>query len=520
MTSQVKQHIAVFDVDGTLLRGDFLLHAARLARSPWSQVVAVFACLPWLICWRLRIVSTGRFKQKLIAAFGICEAVNRAEASGGADWLLNDLQVQINPEALQRLYWHQKRGDRVLLCSASPRLLLQPLADRLGVELLCTEVEQMNGQWLPKLASANCKGPEKVRRLEQYLGSLDELTLEAYGDSSGDRELLNTADIPHYRSFLAEPRAYPGFSLGPLLPVLAIAVLGYGLLGIWSQGDHLVPLLRSLWPQIALGLLLVLLGYAIRYGRWCLLLNVVHQHPPMASDARIWMGSYAFTATPGKSGEALRSLLLKQECGVPMPPTLTALVVERITDGTAVLLLLLVNLPLLLSWQVSWVVPIGIGLIAVLAGWLALHSSWAKEQLKSTVKRLLPRKLVLASGDGLIALRQLLQPWLLLQATAIGAVAWSLEGVSLWLLLRGMGVGEVGIGGATIAHTAAGLIGSLTLLPGGLGSTEAGTVGLLALQGVGVAVATPATLLIRLMTLWFATALGVGCLLWQPRRQP
>ena len=197
-----------------------------------------------------------------------------------------------------------------------------------------------------------------------------------------------------------------------------------------------------------------------------------------------------------------------------------ALVVERITDGTSVLLLLLINLPLLLSWQVSWVVPIGIGLITVLAGWLALHSSWAKEQLKRTVRRLLPRKLVRASGDGLIALRQLLQPWLLLQATAIGAVAWSLEGISLWLLLQGMGVGEVGLGGATIAHTAAGLIGSLTLLPGGMGSTEAGTVGLLALQGVGVAAATPATLLIRLMTLWFATALGVGCLLWQPRRQP
>ena len=203
-----------------------------------------------------------------------------------------------------------------------------------------------------------------------------------------------------------------------------------------------------------------------------------------------------------------------------MPPTLMALVVERVTDGTAVLLLLLINLPLLLRWQAPLAVPISLGVAALLAGRFALRSSWATEQLKNTVKRLLPRKLASASGDGLIALRQLLQPWLLLQATAIGAVAWSLEGVSLWMLLRGMGVGEVGIGGATIAHTAAGLIGALTLLPGGLGSTEAGTVGLLALQGGGVAAATPATLLIRLMTLWFATALGVACLLWKPRRQP
>ena len=518
MTSQAKEGIAVFDVDGTLPRGDCLWLAARRAKSSWGQVVAVLACLPWLISWQLRLVSTGRFKQQVIAAFGICEAVNRAEAAGREDWLLDDLQVQINPEALQRLHWHQKRGDRVLLCSASPRLLLQPLADWLGVELLCTEMQRRDGRWRPLLASENCKGPEKVRRLSQHLGPLDALTIEAYGDSKGDRELLKASVIPHYRSFLAEPRPYPEFSLGPLLPVAAIAVLGYGLLGLWSQGDQLLPLLRSLWTQISLGLLLVLLGYGIRYVRWRLLLAAVHQHPPLSADARIWMGSYAFTATPGKSGEAVRSLLLKQECGVPVPPTLMALVVERLTDGTAVLLLLLINLPLLLSWQISWVVPIGIGLIALLGGWLMFGSPWLKHQLKSNAKRLLPRKLASASGDGLIALRQLLQPWLLLQATVIGALAWSLEGVSLWLLLRGMGVDEVGIGGATIAHTAAGLVGALTLLPGGLGSTEAGTVGLLALQGVGLAAATPATLLIRMMTLWFATGLGVICLILNGRR--
>lgn len=508
-----KQRFAVFDVDDTLLRGDCLQLAARRAKGAVGQLLAALACLPWLVGWQLRLVSTGRFKEVTIAAFGICEAVNRAEAAGRDDWLLNELRAQLRPEALKRLRWHQERGHRVLLCSASPRLLLQPLADWLGVELLCTELEHVQGRWRPRLASPNCKGPEKVRRLQQYLGPLEGLTIEAYGDSQGDRELLQVAELPHYRSFLPETRPYPTFGLGPLLPVVALALLVYGVLGIWSQGDQLLPLLRSLWPQIGLGLVLVLLGYGIRYGRWRLLLAAVNQNPPLASDARIWMGSYAFTATPGKSGEAVRSLLLQQECGVPLPPTLMALVVERLTDGTAVLLLLGINLPLLLRWQVPLALPIGISAAVLIGGWLVMRSPLAKARLRSSAKRLLPHKLANAGGDAMAALHQLLQPGLMLQATVIGALAWSLEGVSLWLLLRAMGTGDVDIGGATIAHTAAGLIGALTLLPGGLGSTEAGTVGLLALQGVGMDTATPATLLIRLMTLWFATALGVGCLL-------
>lgn len=515
----LNQRIVVFDVDGTLLRGDCLKLAVRRSHSPCAQILLAFYCFPLVICWQLRLMSTGRFKQNVIAAFRLCDAVNRAEASGTSDWLLDDFKARINSEALQRLHWHQRQGHRILLCSASPRMLLQPLADWLNVELLCTELEQTNGQWLPKLASKNCKGPEKVRRLKDYLGPLEGRIIEAYGDSKGDRELLKSSNFPHYRSFNSEPTPYPVFSLGPLLPVVAIVLLSYGLLGFWSQGDHFLPFFLSLWPQICLGLLLVLTGYVFRYCRWRLLLSAVDQHPPLASDARIWMGSFAFTATPGKSGEAVRSLLLKQECGVPVPPTLMALLVERLTDASAVLLLILINLPLVLSFKVPLFLPICIGLVAITVLFFLYRSPWLKAKILYLFNCFLPRKLVNARVDALNALRQLLQPLLLLQATVIGAFAWSFEGVSLWLLLEGMGVDEVSIGGATIAHTAAGLFGALTLLPGGLGSTEAGTIALLALQGVGVDQATPASLLIRLITLWFATALGVGCLIWKPRRQ-
>ncbi|MFM9089906.1 MAG: HAD-IB family phosphatase [Cyanobium sp.] len=205
--------IAVFDVDGTLLHGDCLRMAALRSRGPLGLFLAGAGLLPWLLAWQGRRISTGEFKEKTLQLFHICDTVNLAEERGRGDWLLPVLQRHLRHQALQRLHWHQERGDHVLLCSASPRMLLQPLANWLGVELLATELRKADGRWQPELAGVNCKGPEKVKRLEAHLGSLEGLTIEAYGDSKGDRDLLMAAAIPHYRSFEAEARPYPPFSL-------------------------------------------------------------------------------------------------------------------------------------------------------------------------------------------------------------------------------------------------------------------------------------------------------------------
>ena len=51
--------------------------------------------------------------------------------------------------------------------------------------------------------------------------------------------------------------------------------------------------------------------------------------------------------------------------------------------------------------------------------------------------------------------------------------------------------------------------GGATGLPGGLGGAEAVMVGLLSLQGIPLDIALPATIIIRITTLWFAILVGV-----------
>jgi phosphatidylglycerophosphatase C len=52
-----------------------------------------------------------------------------------------------------------------------------------------------DGRCTGRLAGENCRGPEKARRLTELLAGRGALTW-AYGDSSGDREMLAMARHP------------------------------------------------------------------------------------------------------------------------------------------------------------------------------------------------------------------------------------------------------------------------------------------------------------------------------------
>lgn len=188
--------VAAFDVDGTLTRRDcvlpFLLRAARwrlppaFLRRPRATLEAVARrdrdVLKALSCAALRGYEKG-----VLDRCGTAFA-KRVHAGG------------MRPDTPARLAAHRARGDVVVLVSASLDPYLDPLGVLLGVDaVLCTRLEVgPDGRCTGQLDGPNCRGPEKERRLRAWLGAegLAEAELWAYGDSSGDDELLAMADHP------------------------------------------------------------------------------------------------------------------------------------------------------------------------------------------------------------------------------------------------------------------------------------------------------------------------------------
>jgi uncharacterized protein (TIRG00374 family) len=110
------------------------------------------------------------------------------------------------------------------------------------------------------------------------------------------------------------------------------------------------------------------------------------------------------------------------------------------------------------------------------------------------------------------ALLTMLRPAPLLFGTLLAFVAWGLECAALYAIVHGFPGATLPWDAAIFAYSASTMAGALAMLPGGLGITEAGMTGLLqALGGSTMTkeVATAATILTRLATLWFAVAIGL-----------
>ena len=88
----------------------------------------------------LRLTSRDELKAQLIRTFmtGVEKAWVQQQAQAYCQAYWNKL---MRPSGLQSVADELKSGAVVTLCSASPALVLQPFADRLGIKLIGTELE-------------------------------------------------------------------------------------------------------------------------------------------------------------------------------------------------------------------------------------------------------------------------------------------------------------------------------------------------------------------------------------------
>ena len=291
--------------------------------------------------------------------------------------------------------------------------------------------------------------------------------------------------------------------------VAAAAALLYAALASWSDLGQVRDVLRTFSSAAAAEVgALVALGLVLRALRWHYYTRALALGIPAAPSLLAFVAGFAFTATPGKAGEIVKSFLLKRRFGARVSQTAGTLVVERLTDLLAVLLLAVVGLER--GVGPGWVLGASALVVGSALGFLG-SVRW-----QAAVVRLLERipgaqRLERALPELLGSSRSLLGPGRLAAGLALAVAAWSCEALALGVVLDALGA-EVPRSGAFFAFAAASLLGVLSMLPGGLGGFEASMILILGELGVGASVAVAATLLFRLGTLWAVSFVGLAAL--------
>lgn len=286
------------------------------------------------------------------------------------------------------------------------------------------------------------------------------------------------------------------------------AVVAVGLAAAASLPATLEAIGRFRWGLAPLVIAAVLANYALRFLKWHYYLRRLAIPLGRGPSALVFLAGFTMSITPGKFGELLKALLVRDLVGTEVSRTASVVMAERLTDVAGLLVLSAFGITALPHGQ--WLLG-AVALVLVLAV-VVLRAP----RLTSLARRAIPEHPLLARVvDPLRAFvgagRALLEPGPLTLTVALSTVSWFFECLALYLILAGLGA-PVSLRAATFLYAFASLAGAVSMLPGGLGVAEGSLTGLLVGLGTAFPDAAAATLLVRAATLWLAVALGVTTL--------
>ena len=286
-----------------------------------------------------------------------------------------------------------------------------------------------------------------------------------------------------------------------------LGVVVYAILGLVTDAREVASVLIEFPYLVFLGALgLTVVNYSVRFAKWHYYLRLLGLKVPVGLSLNVFLAGLVMSVTPGKLGEVLKSLLLREAQQIPAARTAPIVIAERLTDllGLFVIAALGVGTFAFGRWAFA------ISVVVVVSAIIVLNQpkliAW---MLTIIVKLPVVGKLHDKLEEAYESMRQLVGWKALTVTTLMSVISWSMEGVAFYWIITALGGGG-SVLDALFIFSMTTILGAVSFLPGGLGVTEGGMIGGLMLLGVFStrAPAGAATYLIRFATLWFGVLVG------------
>lgn len=176
--------IAFFDFDGTLYKGDSFLDFCKCSKRNYYAGLLLLS--PFVIGFYCKWLSAKKLKNRFLKYF--FKGYTSSEFQHLATEFSKTLNVKRIPELWDKLEILKRNEFEICIVSASINSYLKPWCDNHHFDLICTSLVWEN---MPVVSGENCNFHEKVKGIKSHYNLEDFSKILAFGDSKGDREMLN-----------------------------------------------------------------------------------------------------------------------------------------------------------------------------------------------------------------------------------------------------------------------------------------------------------------------------------------
>ena len=251
---------------------------------------------------------------------------------------------------------------------------------------------------------------------------------------------------------------------------------------------------------------IIFCSWLVLFLRWILLLKTENIKIPLKDNFLIYFGGYALTITPGKTGELIKSLIMKKKFNISRSRTVPIIFLERFYDIIGALVVAILGITTL---GTEFIPIIIIASALLLLIFFIIHS----KKMFSLLIRFLNRisffsKFVTPVEDSQNILKKSSLGKIALVSSSLTILYRLIESFAIYLILLGFGIDVIDYIEVVAIYATSIILGNLSLIPGGLGVTEGTLAGLFSFSGIELSTAIVLAIVIRLFTLWSAISFG------------
>ena len=196
----MNERIAFFDFDGTITTKDTLLEFIKFYKGTLPFYLGFLLYSPYLLAYKLKLIPNYVAKQKVLQFFFNGESMEtfQKKCDEFSDLILPKL---LRPKALKEIQKLKAVNAIIVIVSASAENWIKKWASANHLHLMGTRLAIAENKITGTIDGKNCYGDEKVCRIEKEYDLSAYQEIYCYGDSEGDKAMLNLATFPFYKPF-------------------------------------------------------------------------------------------------------------------------------------------------------------------------------------------------------------------------------------------------------------------------------------------------------------------------------